>query len=399
MRASRLFGCSPLLMALLASAPARAADDGLHFNAALGWHHDDNLLRVADNDPGYGGQRDDSWRQADAGAVFEHLYGRQRVQASLRLSKVNFDHFTQLDYDGKDGRATWYWQLGNHFSGRLGASYVQVLAPYTDLRTSERNLRTERSQFFDGAWLVHPRWRARAGFQEERYSYELSSQFSNDRREQSLEAGVDYLAPSGSETGLLLRRLVGRFPYRRPFALLTDDFEQDEYRLRVHWVASANTTVNMLAGWSARSQDAYGPGRTSGVTGRVEVAYAPSAKVSVDAALWRDFAPIESTVVSYTLNRGASLAAGWQATARLRASASASAEQRDYRARVALPASLGRVALDDTLRRAALTLSYLPSRAVQLAMNLSHEVRGGSRVLGIGAYRSTSVGMTMSVAI
>jgi len=399
MRASRLIGCSPLCLALLASGAARAGDDGLHLNAGLGWHHDDNLLRVADNDPGFGGQRADSWRQVDAGAAFDHWYERQRVQASVQLSKVSFTFFQQLDYDGKDARATWYWQLGNQFSGRLGASYLQVLAPYTDLRTSARNLRAQHSSFFDGAWLMHPRWRVRTGIQEDRYTYELFSQLPNDRREQAVEAGIDYLAPSGSEAGLVLRRLTGRYPYRRPFALATDDFTQDEYRLRIKWSATASTTVNLLAGWTARSQEAYGPGRTSGITGRLAMAWTPTAKVSIDGAVWRDFAPIESNVVSYTLNRGASLAAGWQATAKVRAAANVSAEQRDYSARVALAAAPGRIDLGDSLRTAGLSLTWAPTRKVQISATLAREIRGGAQALGIGAYRSNTFGINLSVAL
>lgn len=398
MRASRLSHFSPLLFLLFANTPARAGDDGLHVNAGLGWHHDDNLLRVADADPGFGGQRADSWRQFDAGASFDHLYGRQRVAASAQLSKVTFDYFKQLDYDGKDGRATWYWQLGNQFEGRLGATCVQLLAPYTDLRTSARNLRTQRGTVFDGAWRMHPRWRARAGYQRDNYGYELGSQLPNNRREQAVEAGIDYLAPSGSEAGLVVRRLTGRYPYRRPFALATDNFDQDEYRLRMNWIASAKTTVNILAGWTSRSQEAFGAGRTSGVTGRVTLAYAPAAKVNVDAALWRDFAPIESTVVSYTLNRGASLVAGWQATTNVRAGANVSVEQRAYNARLALPATVAGSSLDDSLRTAGVSLNYAPTRKVQLGATFAREQRGGSRVLGIGAYRSTSVGVNLRVS-
>lgn len=398
MRASRLVGWSPLFLVLAASNVAGAGDDGLHVNAGIGWHHDDNLLRVPDNDPGYGGQRGDNWRQADAGATFDHLYGRQRVQASVQLSQVTFDHFSQLDYDGKDGRATWFWQLGDKLEGRLGASYVELLAPYTDLRTSERNLRVQHSTYFDGAWQPHPRWRARWGFQEDRYTYELFSQRPNNRRERSVETGIDYLAPSGSEAGVVLRRLEGRYPYRRPFALATDDFEQAAYRLRVNWLASGKTTVNLLAGWTSRDQGAFGPGRVSGVTGRLAVAYQATARSSINAAVWRDFAPIESNVVSYTLNRGASINASWQATAKLQAGVSAAFEQRDYSARNALPPALGRVDLDDSLRTANLNLRYMPMQKMQLGVTVARQVRSGSRALGIGAFRSTSVGIDASIA-
>lgn len=398
MRASRLFGYPSLLLALAASSFARAGDDGFHLNAGLSWHHDDNLLRVPDNDPGFGGQRDDSWRQVDAGATFDHLYGRQRIEASAQVSRVNFDYFKQLDYDGKDARATWFWQIGNQFEGKLGASYVELLAPYTDLRTSERNLRVQHSSFFDGAWRMHPRWRARVGFQEDRYSYELFSQRPNNRREQAVEAGIDYLPPSGSEIGVVLRRLEGRYVYPRPFAQALDDFEQDEYRVRVNWLASAKTTVNVLAGWTARTQNAFGPGRVSGLTGRLTVAYKPTAKTSVDAAIWRDFAPIESSVVSYTLNKGASLSLAWLASAKIRVDASAAFEQRDYSARNALPASVTRIDLDDSLRTLALNVRYTPSRKIQFGVTVAKQVRSGSRALGIGAFSSTSVGINANIS-
>jgi exopolysaccharide biosynthesis operon protein EpsL len=399
MRASRLFGYSPLLLALATSGLARAADDdGFHLNAGLGWQHDDNLLRVPDHDPGFGGQRADSWRQLDLGASFAHLYGRQRIDASVQLSRVNFNHFSQLDYDGKDARATWFWQLGNQFEGKLGASHVELLAPYTDLRTSDRNLRVQHAHFFDGAWRLHPRWRARVGYREDRYSYELASQRPNNRREQAVEAGLDYLTPRGSEIGVMLRRLDGRYVYRRPFALALDDFGQDEYRIRVHWLASAKTAVSLLAGWTARSQDAFGPGRVSGGTGRLSAAYAPTARTSIDAAIWRDFAPIESSIVSYTLNRGASIGAAWQASAKVRIDASSAFERRDYSVRNGLPAALTRIDLDDTLRTTALNVRYTPARKMQLGVTLSKQVRSGSRALGIGAFSSTSVGINASVA-
>lgn len=397
MRASRIFACAPWLIVVAASLPARGADDGLHLNAALGWHHDDNLLRVPDGDPGYGGRRGDSWRTLDVGAAFSHGYARQRIEASVQLSQVHFDDFSQLDYDGKDARATWFWQAGSQFEGKLGAHHIALLAPYTDLRTSARNLRVQDSHFVDGAWRLHPRWRARLAYQEDRYRYELGSQRPNNRREQARESGLDYVTPGGSEVGVLLRRLEGRYQYRRDLASALDDFRQDEYRLRVNWLASARTTVDLLAGWSARTQDAFGPGQVSGVTGRLRLAYAPSARTSIDAALWRDFAPIESSVVSYTLNRGASLAIAWQATAKVRLDASSAFEQRDYHARTALSGPAAGIDLDDTLRTRSLNVRYTPARKVELGLTLAQQVRSGTRALGIGAFRSTSAAINASL--
>jgi glycosyltransferase involved in cell wall biosynthesis len=56
--------------------------------------------------------------------LFDHTYSRQRLSGHAKLSKVKFDHFQQLDYDGKDIQAKWNWQVGNHWEGVLGTIYL-----------------------------------------------------------------------------------------------------------------------------------------------------------------------------------------------------------------------------------------------------------------------------------
>jgi hypothetical protein len=81
----------------------------------------------------------------------------------------------------------------------------------------------------------------------------------------------------------------------------------------------------------------------------------------------------------------------------VQASASASFERRAYGARNALPAALRNVDLDDSLRSAALNVRYTPTRKMQLGVTVANQVRGGSRALGIGAFRSTSVGISANI--
>ncbi|WP_426177884.1 glycosyltransferase [Massilia sp. TWR1-2-2] len=109
-----------LIAALYSATAAGAPGDALHVFGGVGYGHDDNLLRVPDGAPAFGNQRGDSWYQADAGLLFDHTYSRQRLSAHAKLSKVKFQHFEQLDYDGKDLQAKWNWQVGNHWEGTLG---------------------------------------------------------------------------------------------------------------------------------------------------------------------------------------------------------------------------------------------------------------------------------------
>lgn len=379
-----------LAIAALCGAPAAAApSDALQLYAGLGYGHDDNLLRVPDGFPAFDNQLADSWYQADAGLLFDHTYSRQHVTAQAKFSKVKFNHFQRLDYDGHDVQGTWNWQLGNHLEGKLGGIYNQSLGSYTDLHSDQRNLRQQRSAFFDGAWRLHPSYRLRAAASKDKFSYDLVEQRANDRTEDAWELGADYLPASGSEIGLVARHVKGSYPNRRALGgqLIDDDYDQDEFKARVLWVAGGSTTVQALGGWVKRRQPSLGDA-TSGFNGRISAAYKRSGSISYTGALWRDFAPIESTVLNYTLNKGVSVGALWTASAKVRVDASASYERRAYNARyLAIPSG----ELDDSIRSASVRASWMPRQSLQLSATFTRQARSGSVFLGSGSVTSNSI--------
>lgn len=386
-----------LLAGAVLSMPACAIPGtGIDLYARVGWVRDDNLLRIAENAPAFDNRRADSWITTEVGLLHDQTWRRQRLLAVAKLSKVKFDHFRQLDYDGRDLQATWFWQLGNRFEGQLGASHVQTLAPYTDFRSNERNLRKQRRGFFEGGWKLHPRWEAHTALSRERFDYELAVQSYNDRTEDVFELEGRYLARSGSSIGLVLRRIEGDFPNRRPFAptALTDDFTQDELKARVDWKAGGALTAQALAGYARRSQPSFGSGRTSGVNGRVTAQYEPRGALAWRASVWRDFAPLESTLVSYTLNKGISAGASWDASAKVRVEADAVYERRNYNPRAGFDAAGG---LEDTLRSATVKASWAVRRKILLSAAFMHQARSGSPVLGIGNFKANTVALNASV--
>jgi exopolysaccharide biosynthesis operon protein EpsL len=385
----------PVCLAFAVPAAAMPGDT-LQAVGSILYGHDNNLLRVPDGSPGFDNRRDDSWWTREAGVVLDKTYGRQRIGAVARLSKSDFDHFKQLNYDGKDLQANWYWQLGNRFEGKAGASYQQVLAPYTDFFSSERNLRKTRSSYVDGSWRFHAAWAARAGFQRDKFTYDAASQRFNDRTEDASELELDYLARSDSTVGLVVRRIKGKYPFARPVGpfLVDDDFTQDEFKLRVKWHVTGATVVDALVGQTRRKQPSYGSGTTSGVAGKIKATYQPHGKLSYTAAIWRDFAPLESTVVSTTLNKGASVGVQWDATAKIKVNADINAERRSYKARTgSVPAD----ALRDSLRTASLRASWAPRPIVQVTAGVAHQARSGAAALGTGSFTSNSMTLSASV--
>lgn len=381
-----LAGSLSLAIPALAAAP----EEGMQLIACIGWAYDDNLLRVADDEQPFDGRRSDAYRTLEGGVVYHKRISRQRIEATAKVSKVAFDHFDQLDYSGRDLVGTWFWEVGNKFEGHIDTLYVQTLAPYTDFDSDERNLRQQRRNTVDAGWKLHPDWKLRVGAARDKYSYALPAQRFNNRTEKAYETELLYQPKSGSAVGVVARRVKGSYPYRRPFNnnVLTDDFTQDELKARINWLATGTTTLQALAGYVRRDQPSYGEGTTSGFNGRITAIYTPQGKISYTGAVWREFAPIESPNVSYTLNKGVSFGATWLASAKLKLDASAMVEKRDYTARVVFA---GSDALNDTIRTASVRALWQVRPKVQLMASYAHQARSGSATLGTGKFDANTV--------
>ncbi len=371
-------------------------EEGLKLYGGIGWGYDDNLLRVPDNRPAFRGKRSDRWRQAEAGVVYNKRISRQRVAVVAKVSKTNFDFFKQLDYDGRDLQATWFWELGNKFEGQAGTLYERTLAPYTDFFSDQRNVRERRREWFDAGWKLHPSWKVRTGYTRDRYEYELLTQRWNNRTEKAVEAELVYRPRSGNSVGLVARRVKGEYPFRRPSTAsgLTDDFTQDELKLRVNYYLGGSTTLQALGGYVRREQPSFGEGKTSGFNGRLNAYFQPRGKVSYNASVWREFAPIESTIVSYTLNRGASVGATWQATGKIKVDATAAYEQRAYEARRAFS---GSNSLEDSLKTASLRATWQATRKIAVSAGWQHQARSGSQALNLGKFDANTVMVNANV--
>jgi hypothetical protein len=222
-----------------------AADDVFHPYVGYSFLYDENVLGIPDGANTGGQDLSDTSRRAEAGLAFNKRISQQVLSAKLNLYHVTYDHMRQLDNDGTDFLGNWNWHVGDRAEGNVGASYVQGLAHYVEgltplanLGTQERNLRTERREFFDGSWRLHPSWRLRGGLSRDSLHYDLDSQKLGNRTENTSEVGVDYLASSGSTFGVQLRHTRGDLPNPQQIgALLVDNsYDQNEIKASINWL-------------------------------------------------------------------------------------------------------------------------------------------------------------------
>jgi len=383
------------LFGAMASLPCHAAlSDTIHPFAALTYSYDSNLLRLPDDQPGVD-VRSDTLRAGVAGLSFERPVGRQLFTGSAKVTRVSFDHFNQLDYNGKDASLDWQWQLGNHWSGNAGGTYAQSLTPFTDFHSSERNLRVQRGRYVEADWRVLADWQLHARTSHNTFDYNLSSQRYLDRIEDANIVGFDYLGANGNTVGLQATRIEGKYPNKLVFGQFVFDqgYTQDKLQLKVHWNLSGVTQLEFLGGRAKRTHDVFSQLDASGTNGRVKASWAPHGNLHLTSNVWREFVAFEGSNASYSLNKGASIGATWNATAKIKAEANYRYERRDFPGLVGAAVPLnGR----DTTRGTSAVVTYAPTNSVQLVLSLTQEERSASQFIS-SAYRTHGASFTASL--
>lgn len=390
---------SVLSLALLGltSLPAQAElSDTIHPFVAATYTHDDNLLRLDDDTPGFLGPRGDSFRQLQVGALFERPIGRQVLTGHAKVSKVNFDHYDMFNYDGRDYMADLHWRVGSHLDGHAGVGYVQTLTPFTDYHSSERNLRIQRHENAEANWLFHPSWRVHAGFDRNRFEYDLVSQSYNNRTDYSNEAGLDFLASSSSRVGLLLRRSRGTYDNQRFFGnkLFDNAYQQDEVNANIYWVFSETTQFQLVGGYARRTHAALTSRDSKGANGRANFNWSPAARLHLVFSGWRVFEAVEGTVVNNSLNKGVSAAATWDWTSKVQATARVLRERRDFNAATGAQLPPG---ASDSSGSVQGGLTYMPTQHSQISLNATRVHRTGSPLVGTNSYAANTISLSGSI--
>jgi exopolysaccharide biosynthesis operon protein EpsL len=353
------------LLGVLTGLPALAATDEV-VRPYVGYAvaHDDNLLGASDGADG--AAQSSTSRLTGAGVLVDKQFSQQALTAALHFTRIRYDRLPELNNDAKDLRANWNWHVGNYLDGDIGASYVEALAPFVNFHARERNVRSERREFGEGRWLLHPSWRARAGASRSTLEYELASQQGGNRVEQVGELGLDYLARSGSTVGTQLRHTRGHYPNRQQVDALSVDnsYTQDELKAKVNWLITGKTQLQFLGGLVERKHDAFAARDYRGVNARANVNWQASAKLGVALGAWREIGALDDVTTSYTLNRGVSLGSVWDVTEKVRIDAQFKHETSDFSGTAVVSSTLPE--RKDTVRRAALKVVYRATRHLQL---------------------------------
>ncbi|MEQ1935539.1 MAG: XrtB/PEP-CTERM-associated polysaccharide biosynthesis outer membrane protein EpsL, partial [Fimbriimonadaceae bacterium] len=353
-------------------APPVLADRFDVLNVAAGGSvtHDANQFRLAETvDPNVAlgkPRKSDSVKVGYLGLRFDKPYAQQRLQIDVTETLTRYENFTHLNFDAFDYRGAWLWSLTPQLSGSLSAERKQALVGSADYRGFERNVRDSTTRLFSLDWSVAGGWSLIARASRIEQLSEVPFLAEADFRSSGPEAGIKYLATSGSSITLTRRQSSGIFLNREPdpVGLIDSSYRDKETELKLHWAASGRSTVDATLGWRARRHGHFSERDYSGPFGELAYALTFPGKLRVNAFAKRVLAPSLGPLSSFRVDGLLSLSPSWQITEKSSVRATFERTTSDFRGPIIVPPGPLR---RDVVRSAKLSADWAPVSSIMLS--------------------------------
>lgn len=349
----------------------------LKFSGTLGLVYDDNVFRLDDDESasallGESG-RSDSIRQIGAGIRYDLPVSRQLFSFEARADNFDYNRFSELDHTAYLFGGNWGYQAGPDISGDLGYRRSRRLTRFNELQAPQRDLITLDRGYVSSTYRIFPRLQVRGALQGDRIDHSEESRRDLDQRIATETIGVDYVSTRENTLGAQLQLKQGNYPNPQIVGGTAIDNEYDEYEISAvtGWQFAPKTRFDGRLGYTDREHDEISQRDFSGITYRGTLAWAPSSKILVDGALYREIASVEDLIASFVLTEGVSAGIAWAPTIKIVLQARAIYEDRQYEGDPGIV--LGTAGdREDKFRGLRLSAGYRPARLVDVWSSYEH---------------------------
>ena len=336
MRGPRIFFhllTSSLLFAGWASVGAQTSQssDRLQFLLGGSMTNDSNVFRVPDGvDPPQG--RSDTISSGYVGLRVDQPFSLQRVQLNITQSVYRYDKFSDLDYDALNYAGTWFWSLTPRFNGTVTANQSESLVPFSDFVGRQANKRKNNSLSANLDGHLFGGWHLLLGIGRTRQLSSIPVLSDADYEMEYGEAGLRYLALSGSSWAVVTRRNEGEY-VNRPFPVggVDNRFVELLNELRVSWTLTGQSKLEGTAGWVDRHHPHLTDRDYVAPIGSLVFSWTPTGKLAVSVSARQDVAAANDPFSKYTRRTNLSVGPSWTFAARTVAHAILGRSHVDYR--------------------------------------------------------------------
>lgn len=369
----------------LACAPAAVAQERLFsLSASYGVTWDDNVFRVPEGAPdpqaslGNAGKSDRS-STASVGLHLNLPFSMQRILFDATRAAVHYEKFSSLDQDPYSYRGALQWQLTPRISGVFSANRGETRVDIEDVEGRRRVDQSTTTLAATADARLWSGWHVLGGFSESETKYNPPSFERPNTRQTAADAGLRYIAQSGSQVSLTRRTIHGTETITDAAILGGSDFTQDDTELSTTWIATGHSTFSARVTHVDRRNELLPQRDFSGNTGEVRHAWRATGKLNLDWWLARAVTPYNLNLQSTSRvddTIGAALL--WRATERISLRTSISRQKSRYG-----QISTAFEARRDISETVEVGAAWAPHRNISLDARLRHEERDSTDPLQI----------------
>lgn len=254
--------------------------------------YDSNLFRVADKQQAIAilgdDKKDDTVGYLGAGLRSDLKLSRQHLLFDGEVARAKYDTYDQLDHTRVYGNAAWAWEVGNLWSGNLGARYKRELSSFNYFRLPEKDMRTEKVGFLDGGYQIHPDWQLLAGVALNNVSFQDRKEL--DRNSNVGHLDVLYRNTRNSRVGVSVA--YSDYDLKNTVDVagvsVSNDYTETTINGIVYWEGSAKSGLEARLGYTTQSYDDLNQRDFQGATGRLTYHWVVTGKTQTDIVIWQE---------------------------------------------------------------------------------------------------------------
>lgn len=371
-----------ILLIFCCTVPAWAQDrDTLQFNAGYELQTDTNVFRLPASKLASGGTPSETEhiRRSSLGLSVDKPYSLQRFQLDLGLIDSRYQNSSYLSFIARNASAAWLWSVTPKLHGNISGSRTETLSSFADNQTvNVRNLQRNTSTRIDATYELTGPWSVVGGVTSKVQSYVQPLAAEGATSSIAGDAGFSYSWPSGTQLSYAFKDTKGSYTNRviQPTLLYDDGFNQRDNELKLHWIVSDKSTIDMSSAYISRTHPHFAERNYSGFNSGLGLNWAITGRTAVTTAWIRELSSYQDTVTNYTRTDRLSLSPSWQISAKTTVKASYSIAVRDY---MGSPSGLTASPRRDTTRETSLSLEWLPSQNLTLSTSLQNAKRSSNQ--------------------
>lgn len=377
---------------VVVGAPATVVAQGVapawRLTAGTTVQFDDNLFRLPDGvapaELGLApGGRSDRIVQPTLEFEGRMRWGRQTLRGSAAYRDQRLRTWDRYDSDNLDGSLTWDWQLGNHWSGEIGAAQREETTSFADFIGTQRNVLRIDERRLRMNWRPRPDRRLTAVLTEYDGENSAPALRANDYTVRAVRFEAAVTGAPGDDVVLGIRHTDGRYPNREIDALVPIDssYTQEEGDLGFAYTRGA-WRLDARAGVARRRYEAVSARDFTGPTGLVRWTWRPTGKTSAELSWSRDLGAVDEYDDLFTVSQVGQASLRWEATARVALTALWKRRDIDYRGdpRNVLIDLIGpRPAREDTIDDTSIGVAWTVFDRVALTVQRAWSRRASTR--------------------